>query len=692
MRPSGGGDTEMATTPLRAFDSASANLTKPARTRLATLIFFGVLMPSIAWASDPAPGTPDDIAALPLERLLDLEIYSASRFPQKASAAPSSARVITATEIHAHGWRTLAEALASLPGLFTSYDRTYAYLGARGFLRPGDYDSRFLLLVDGMRVNDPVYDQAPIGTDFVVDMQLVDRIEYVPGPGSAAFGSNAFFGVINVITRNGRDVPGAAATVQAGSFGDRGVSAQYGVSDGNRDLLLAATREHSDGATLYFPEFDTPETHNGIARGLDGLDLDRLLVKAHVGDVSFMLAHASQTKGDPTASYDQLFGDPRSKARDTRTLADLDFQGTLADDLKGSGHIYGGRYDYRGNYVDAPAPALNQDTADALWFGASVQAVYTGWTGHTFVVGFDAQRDVRRDLSNYDIDPYALYIDGKSTNTHLAPFVEDEFAIRDDLRLDVGLRYDHTSENGSDTSPRVALIYTPTADTTLKALAGEAYRAPNAYETIYAQTASAVGVGSSELDSERIRTLELVLSQRFGARTTLTASVFRYDIRSLIDEVVDIDTGDSGFENGGRVRDTGLELAIDHVWQNGATLRASYGYANVEDVTNGGAWFQNAPHHLVKIDFTAPLGASGLLAGAEARYVSKRLGMAGPIDPYAVVDLALTWPVAHDRLELALSLRNLFDTRYADPPGPSFVQNGIEQDGRTFLLRASYRF
>jgi iron complex outermembrane receptor protein len=80
------------------------------------------------------------------------------------------------------------------------------------------------------------------------------------------------------------------------------------------------------------------------------------------------------------------------------------------------------------------------------------------------------------------------------------------------------------------------------------------------------------------------------------------------------------------------------------------------------------------------------------MPGALAVLVSRRLAATGPIDPYAVVDFALTWPVVHERLELALSLRNVFDTRHADPPGPSFVQNGIEQDGRTVLLRAGYRF
>jgi iron complex outermembrane receptor protein len=657
------------------------------RLAIATLVA-ALAAPAGALAQD-ATGAGSDITELPLETLLDVEIYSASRFAQKASASPSSARVITAAEIRAHGWRTLAQALASLPGLFTNYDRTYTVLGARGFLRPGDYDSRFLLLVDGVRVNDPVYDQAPIGTDFVVDMALVDRIEYVPGPGSATFGSNAFFGVINIVTRSGRDAPGAQAGVQAGSFGDVGAFAQYGVASGDRDLLLSASREHTDGATLRFPEYDSPSTPNGIVRGLDEIDLDRFFVKANAGGFSFTLAHASQEKGDPTASYGQLFGDPRSGAHDARTLADFAYRFDAADDLAVTTRLLAGRYDYRGDYVYAPAPALNRDTANARWYGASVQGVYTGWARHTLVVGLDAQRDARRDLANYDIDPFVSYFDYRSTNTHLAPFVEDEFAIRDDLKLDAGLRYDHTTANGADTSPRLALVWTPTASATLKALVGRAFRAPNAYESAYTDMSS---TGNATLDSERIRTAEVVWSQRFGARTTLTTSVFRYDIEDLIDEVVTDDTSDLSFVNAGHVRDTGFEIALDHVWQNGAALRASYGYADVTDLANGDRWFENAPHHLFKVDFTAPLGRTGLLAGAEARYVSARLGETAPIDPYAVVDLTLTWPVTPQHLELALTLQNLFDERYGDPPGPSFLQNTIEQDGRTFLFRASYRF
>lgn len=666
------------------------------RTRCACVL---AIAGAFACAADPvrvdaaqARDAGADITELPLEELLDLQIYSASRFAQSTREAPSAARVITSAEIRAQGWRTLAEALASLPGLYTSYYRTYAYLGARGFLRPGDYDSRFLLLVDGVRVNDPVYDQAPIGTDGPVDMRLIERIEYVPGPGSSAFGSNAFFGVINVVTRSARDAPGASATVEAGSLGRRGGMVQYGSSDGNgRGWLVAGSRMRRDGGDLYFHEFATSADGDGIARGLDDVAVDRVFVKAAAGNASLTVAHAVQTKGDPTASYGQMFGDPRSQARDARTLADLSINGTLNPELAWNAHVFAGNYDYRGTYVYAPAPGpVNYDTADARWVGVGMQAVYTGWARHKLVFGFDGQRDIRRDLGNYDLDPDVVYLDRRSTNTHLGPFIQDEIEIRPDLRLNAGLRFDHTSAGGSDLSPRAALIYAPDADTTLKALFGSAYRAPNFYETSYTVPGEGGQIGNEELDSERIRTTEIVWSQRLRARTALTASLFHYDVRNLISQVVAEDDDLLTFANRGRVTAAGFEVAVDHAWSNGASARASYSFADVQD--SDGQPLHNSPRALVKLGLVAPIAQGRLSLALDARYVGSRLGDAGRVDPYAVVDLSVRYPAIRDHLELGLKLSNLFDARYGDPPGPAFAQGEIEQDRRTVLLEASYRY
>ena len=102
--------------------------------------------------------------------------------------------VISRDEIKAFGWRTLDQALASLSGIHITYDRQYSYLGARGFGLPGDYNTRVLLTINGNRVNDALYDAAMIGREFPLDMDLVDRIEFIAGPGGAVYGQNAMFG------------------------------------------------------------------------------------------------------------------------------------------------------------------------------------------------------------------------------------------------------------------------------------------------------------------------------------------------------------------------------------------------------------------------------------------------------------------------------------------------------------------
>ena len=88
----------------------------------------------------PGGGSTPDLASMPLEALMQVTVRTATLLSQSGADAPAAVVVLTAQDIRAFGWRTLAEALASLPGLYTSYDRTYTYLGGRGFQRPGDYN------------------------------------------------------------------------------------------------------------------------------------------------------------------------------------------------------------------------------------------------------------------------------------------------------------------------------------------------------------------------------------------------------------------------------------------------------------------------------------------------------------------------------------------------------------------------
>src|SRR5687767_52272 len=144
-----------------------------------------------------------DMEVPSLESLMETTVTSASKYTQRQDETAAAVTVITRSQIKAFGWRTLDQALASLPGIHITYDRQYSYLGTRGFGLPGDFNTRVLLAINGNRANDVVYDAALLGREFPVDMDLVERIEFIAGPGGAVYGQNAMFGVINVITRNG---------------------------------------------------------------------------------------------------------------------------------------------------------------------------------------------------------------------------------------------------------------------------------------------------------------------------------------------------------------------------------------------------------------------------------------------------------------------------------------------------------
>src|ERR1700726_4982026 len=96
----------------------------------------------------------NDIIDLSLEDLKQVQVYSASMYLQDDRQAPSSVTVVTADEIRKCGYRTLADILRSVRGFYVSYDRNYSYVGVRGFSRPGDYNSRILLLLNGHRLTD----------------------------------------------------------------------------------------------------------------------------------------------------------------------------------------------------------------------------------------------------------------------------------------------------------------------------------------------------------------------------------------------------------------------------------------------------------------------------------------------------------------------------------------------------------
>src|SRR5437868_6979886 len=108
--------------------------------------------------SSPSSAQGPDLSQASLEELMNVKVYSASKHLENSQSAPALVTVVTADEIQKYGYRTLADVLRSVGALYVTYDRNYSYVGARGFGRPGDYNARLLVLMDGHRLNEPIYD------------------------------------------------------------------------------------------------------------------------------------------------------------------------------------------------------------------------------------------------------------------------------------------------------------------------------------------------------------------------------------------------------------------------------------------------------------------------------------------------------------------------------------------------------
>ena len=196
-------------------------------------------------------------------------VYGASKHEQKTTEAPSAVSIVTKDDIKKSGYRTLTEILNSVRGFYTTSDRAYSYIGVRGFSLPGDYGGRLLICIDGHRINDPIFDSAFNGMEFPLDVDLIERVEVIRGPGSSLYGNNAMLGVINVITRRGRDLNGVEVSGAYGSNDTWTGRLSYGSRFKNGvELALSGTFFDSAGHdSLYYPEF--ADVNGGQAENLD---------------------------------------------------------------------------------------------------------------------------------------------------------------------------------------------------------------------------------------------------------------------------------------------------------------------------------------------------------------------------------------------------------------------------------------
>lgn len=654
----------------------------------------GALLPAFVLAiatAAPASAQSVDAAALSLEDLLEVTVTGAAKYAQKQSEVAAAASVITRDEIKAFGWRTLDEALSSLPGIHASYDRQYGSIGTRGIGLPGDYMTRVLVAVNGNRINDALYDAGAVGRDFPVDIDLIERIEFISGPGGAVYGQNAMFGVVNIITRDGASLDGGEASV---AWKNRGNQREARISWGRRlengvDAIFSVSGLRADGQTL---NMDYPgggpggSDVSGRVVGQDGERDREFFARIARGAWSAEIASGKRRKDDPTASF---FADAMVDGqyqRDAYGVMQLQYrQSYLNDQLEVLARLFYGRQRYDGIFHYEGVPNLTKGESD--WHGGELRLLHTGIAGHKLLFGAEWQRSSRIEQSDDDPSTVGVDLMIRGDGRRQGVYVQDEWQFAEAWTSIVGLRADRSDVGGAQFSPRLGLIWQAAPTTTLKMLYGRAHRAPNAYERDYDD--STTQLANPGLGNETVTTYELIADHRLGNGTSLRASLYRWRLDDIITLAsVGILTQ---YRSGERIDAQGIELSAARHWPSGVRLRGSVSF---QDVTQAaGRELENSPRWLGRLNLIYPLPWHGLRLGYEYRFEGRRRTLAGAnLDAYSLSHLNLSAEGWIRGMDLSLGVRNLFDRRYRHPGADSNWQDSFTQDGRAVLLKMDYRF
>jgi iron complex outermembrane receptor protein len=645
-------------------------------------------------ATASAQQEPKDLSNASLEELGNIQVYSASKHMQSASEAPASVTVVTAEEIQKYGYRNMADILRSVPGFYVTYDRDYTFVGVRGFGRLGDWNSRILVLIDGHRTNNNVLGQAMLGNEFLVDVDMIERVEIVCGPSSSLYGANAFFAVINVITRTAKEVKNWELSFQAGSFGTYEGRATYGHMAGGLGVLLSGTFYNSPGQTLFFPQFDTPPNNNGITSDTDYESYKHMLATTTFHGFTLQGLFSTRDKGVPTAYFGAVFNDPGDFNIDSHQYVSLGYQHSIGK-WQVDVHTSYDQARLQGPVPEAPlAPGdpivLSTYSFRGNWWTGEAKVSRDLFERNHITLGTEIRDNLRADQGDF-LQPPNLFTPDPSSSLIVALYVQDELDITKHLTLNAGVRYDHYSTFGGTTNPRAALIYRPAGKTALKLLYGRAFSAPDVYETT--PDFGAFYDDNLKLRPERIQSLEARVDQGLGQHFQLSGGVYRNRIEDLITLALVPSDQNFQYQNIGGAQATGMDVEVSGHAASGLQGKASFDYVNAYNETPGHPPLDNSPGPMTKLNLNVPLHNQWLFAGLEGQFLGRRLTLLqNSLSSYQVFNLTLLGRKLGKHLDVAASVFNVLDKKYFDPGRPEDPEDSIQQDGRSFRVKFTARF
>ncbi len=646
---------------------------------------FGVAL--IASADDKPPR---DLFSMELDELLSLEVTTSRKMSDKLYESTASISVITADDIRLFGWRNLPDILNSLAGFNVYSDRVYDFVVARGAAQRNDPNSRILLLLNGhSMIENFGYFNGQLAT---VDVSHIDRIEVVRGPGSAIYGTNAMYAVINVITKNQTTQVG----VDFGSFNDQKIqgSGYWNWDDWQFNGSFSySTGEEED---LFFDEYTDPIYNTGgyTSGAANREQLTNGLLTAQYGDLKFQVYHNQRRKYVPTGIYGGRIDQSDTFFQDTNQHFDASYRYAFNQYLTVRTRLYYDRYQFDGRYLFLQDPNEQSGPNYPSEYNR-VKSSYQGfeilieneWGPHTRTIygieyrkynSFDfvvfSENDPLVQLNIHDnINPDEVVRSG---------FFTHEVRFLPEFKLDFGLHFDDYKSVGRYYSIRAASSYDLLEHGLIKFQFSEAFRAPNSWEL----NGGFFLNGNSFLKAETIQKYELGYQYSLSSKWLISSSLFKYDT----DMTIRTDQFNS-FTNVEGISGKGLELEVNY-WSSDWRVFSSLSLAKAK-TNDGQVRTFYAPEEQVKLGVARRL-IDDLHFSAELLYMGDRK------TPYTVQPYLPSVTILNTKLgdwywgdwRVSMSVRNLLNKDYQHPSFPAdLTSNYLNQNFPVYDIPAEGR-
>lgn len=632
-------------------------------------------------------------------------IITATKHTQTLQDAPAIATVITAEEIRNMGARDLIDVLRIVPG----FGITKGYYGkeeieVRGIKTVNS--EKVKLLIDGHSVNDNLSGGAVFGFDSL-SVDNVKRIEIVRGPGSALYGSNAFSAVINVVTKDGKDMDGVIVSGGGGSFDTGKANLQTGKKVNDVEVALSLDYLHTLGPKLSIDQDILGKSGNtkDFEDKFDGS------LKIAYKDFAFNSKYVTRRRGPYLGVAYALNDDSQVDVQ--QYFGELSYSHTFRQDVTISAKAYTDELHWDAYWeilpkgtIGFPAGMIGNPSFKEKTLGGELQLDYKMFSNNLLTIGAMDERREQFDVKHVanfnpntgaplgsiqDITSFANWNQEK-TREIWAAYIQDLWDITDEVALTAGLRHDHYSDFGETTNPRAAIIWKFMKGWDLKLLYGEAFRAPS-FEELYNMNNPAV-LGNNNLQPERMKTYEASLGFVHNSNTKTRISYFQNIFNNKIQLVSQSTPGTFMFSNSGGAKVQGIEAEIKSELGRDSYMYANYTYQDPKDKDTDKR-LPDVPNH--KGNIGANIGLTRYLnANSNIFIVGERPRTEGDtrnaLPAYALVDLTLIAKNFYHTLELRSSVHNLLDKRYADPAPTGTIQDDFPREGLSFMLEALYKY